>query len=201
MSKVEPLRGRGPNILLIMADQHRADWMGCAGAHWVQTPNLDALASRGLRFSRAATNSPVCAPARSALASGRRCGAVGVTDNADLYPYRTVPTHYQALRAAGYWVGCVGKTDLHKKDHFEGRLGNQPIMHHLGFTHPYETEGKQSAARFSDGPHCPYQHHLAERGWADAFQQDYERRSHVLCADDSVLPHDALHDAVIGDRA
>ncbi|MCX7015710.1 MAG: sulfatase-like hydrolase/transferase, partial [Candidatus Sumerlaeota bacterium] len=49
--------------------------------------------------------------------------------------------------------------------------------------------------------HCPYQHHLAERGLAEAFQQDYARRSHELCADDSVLPLDAFHDAFIGERA
>jgi len=42
-----------------MADQHRYDWMGCAGLEQVRTPNLDALAAKGVRFSQATCNSPL----------------------------------------------------------------------------------------------------------------------------------------------
>ncbi|MGD8239744.1 MAG: sulfatase-like hydrolase/transferase [Armatimonadota bacterium] len=200
--KVEPIRGQGPNILMVMSDQHRADWMGCAGADWVQTPNLDALAQRGVRFANAICNSPVCAPSRAALASGLRCSDVGVLGNSHLYPYH-VPTYYQALRLAGYRVGCVGKTDLHKRDHWEGRNGDRPLMYHFGFTDPTETEGKQSAARDYGKPVCPYQHYLTERGLFETFAQDYASRGkHPACyAADSALPLEAFHDAWIGQRA
>ena len=53
-----------PNILLIMSDQQRWDYLGCYGADFVATPNLDRLAARGMRFENAFTNAPVCAPSR-----------------------------------------------------------------------------------------------------------------------------------------
>lgn len=202
-SGVRQIRNDGPNVLMVMADQHRGDWIGCAGAEWVYTPNLDALAERGTRFTRAVCNSPLCAPSRAALASGRRCSDVGVMTNAHLYPY-DVPTYYQHLRAAGYRVGCVGKTDLHKKDHWEGVHGDRPLMYHLGFTDPTETEGKMSAGRtWDDGPVCPYQHYLTERGLFERFREDYARRGRepVYYAADSVLPAEAFHDEWIGRTA
>ena len=59
-----------PNILFIMDDQHRFDYMGCAGADFVRTPNIDRLAKQGVHFTQCTTNCPVCAPSRIALASG-----------------------------------------------------------------------------------------------------------------------------------
>ncbi len=196
---VDFIRAGGPNILMVMSDQHRADWLGCAGASWVSTPNIDALAERGVRFSRAVCNSPLCAPSRSALASGLRCSSVRVLANSDLYPLE-IPTYYQLLRAAGYRVGCVGKTDLHKRDHWEGANGDRPIMYHLGFTDPMETEGKQSAARYALGAVCPYTRHLVERGLAQAFHDDYHSRGY-LPGRSSVLPLDAYHDDFVGRKA
>ena len=58
-----------PNILFIMADQFRTDFLGAAGADFVRTPNLDRMAARGVRFSNCITSSPICAPARIALAA------------------------------------------------------------------------------------------------------------------------------------
>lgn len=199
MDEDDFVRAGGPNILMVMSDQHRADWLGCAGAGWVRTPNIDALAKRGVRFSRAVCNSPLCAPSRSALASGLRCSSVRVLANSDLYPLE-IPTYYQLLRAAGYRVGCVGKTDLHKRDHWEGANGDRPIMYHLGFTDPTETEGKQSAARYAPGAVCPYTRHLVERGLAQTFHDDYRSRGY-LPGRDSVLPLDAYHDDFVGRKA
>ena len=54
-----------PNIVLIMSDQHNPHAMGCAGNPIVQTPNLDALARRGVRFGNAYCPYPLCAPSRS----------------------------------------------------------------------------------------------------------------------------------------
>ena len=194
---VKPIRNDGPNVLMVMADQHRSDWMGCAGAEWVHTPHLDALAERGTRFTRAACNSPLCAPSRATLASGRRCSDIGVMNNGHLFPY-DVPTYYQHLRAAGYRVGCVGKTDLHKIDHWEGVHGDRPLMQHLGFTDATETEGKMSAGQmWDDGPVCPYQHYLAKRGLLERFVEDYShtrKGQPTWYAADSVLPAEAFHD-------
>ena len=58
------------NLLILMSDEHRRDAMGCMGHPLVQTPHLDALAARGTRFTNAYTPSPMCVPARAALACG-----------------------------------------------------------------------------------------------------------------------------------
>ncbi|KAG1242572.1 hypothetical protein G6F65_022952 [Rhizopus arrhizus] len=62
------IRGAGmgtvQNVLFIMADQLRADHLSCYGHPYLQTPSLDALAARGVRFDRAFVNSGVCGPTR-----------------------------------------------------------------------------------------------------------------------------------------
>lgn len=59
-----------PNILIFMPDQQRADCVGCFGNPLIQTPNIDALASRGIRFDNAWANHPVCSPSRVNLMTG-----------------------------------------------------------------------------------------------------------------------------------
>ncbi len=59
-----------PNILVIFADQMRADAMGCAGHPAVRTPNLDRLAAEGVRFTNAYTPDPICVPARATFTTG-----------------------------------------------------------------------------------------------------------------------------------
>ncbi len=59
-----------PNVLLITADQMRADAMGCAGNPVIRTPNLDALAASEVLFRRAQTPCPICVPARASITTG-----------------------------------------------------------------------------------------------------------------------------------
>ena len=59
------------NVVVIMSDEHNPKIMGCAGHPIISTPNLDALAARGTRFTSAYTTSPVCVPARAAFALGK----------------------------------------------------------------------------------------------------------------------------------
>ncbi|MCH2099876.1 MAG: sulfatase-like hydrolase/transferase, partial [Pseudomonadales bacterium] len=61
---------RRPNILLFMPDQLRADALGCFGNSLAQTPNVDRLAARGVRFTDAWVNHPVCSPSRVSLMTG-----------------------------------------------------------------------------------------------------------------------------------
>lgn len=60
-----------PNVLILFSDEHRRDAAGCYGHPMVQTPHLDRLAEAGTRFTRAYTPSPICVPARAALATGQ----------------------------------------------------------------------------------------------------------------------------------
>jgi choline-sulfatase len=192
-----------PNILLIMDDQHRHDFLGCAGASFLRTPHLDALAARGVRFTQCTVNAPVCAPSRIALASGLQPARMGSLDNQSFLP-RRVPTYYQHFRDHGYRVGCVGKVDLAKPDPYNGRYGDRPCLFSWGFTHPEECEGKMHAAS-SPTPLGPYTYYLQERGLFHVFRADYQSRARNgwirNSLHDSVLPADAYEDAYVGRRA
>lgn len=107
-----PLRSSGktsrPNILLLMADQMRADCVGAYGNRTVKTPHLDALAAQGSRFDCAYASTPTCTPARSALLTGLspwHHGMLGMTLMAAEYPLE-MP---RALAQAGYYTTVIGK--------------------------------------------------------------------------------------------
>lgn len=191
-----------PNILFIMTDQHRFDYLGCMGAGFVRTPHLDALADKGMVFENCFTNAPLCTPARISLASGLHPGRLGALTNSSYLPLRT-PTYYQRLRDFDFRVGCVGKLDLAKPDPYNGRNGDRPRTYGLGFTHPVECEGKFHAGRLKY-PHGPYTYYLEQKGLLDAFCDDYigrKKEGWVNAAHDSVLPTEDYEDAYIGSRA
>ena len=134
-----------PNLLVILDDQHRHDYLRCAGAGFLRTPNLDRLAQRGVRFTRCYTTAPVCAPARISLATGLAAHRFGGRDNSVFLPL-SHRTYYQRLPDAGYRVGCVGKLDLAKPDQYNSD-GARPACFSWGFTHPEECEGKMHAGQ------------------------------------------------------
>lgn len=101
------------NVLILLSDEQSAGVLSCAGHPWVRTPNLDALAARGTRFTNAFTPSPICVPARASLATGRWVHDIGYWDNATGYDGR-VRGWGQALLDAGHRVESIGK--LHYRD-------------------------------------------------------------------------------------
>lgn len=195
------------NILFIMADQYRYDYLGSAGASFVRTPNLDRLAEQGTRFAQCTTNCPVCVPARIGLATGWQPFHAGILNNGFGFSPYGIPMYYQRLRDYGYRVSCVGKLHLGGFGPL-GRNGDRPCAFQQGFTHPLECEGK-IAAGGSPTPFGPYTHYLRELGLLDAFHRDYqERRAQAwsrqawsLPARDSVLPTEAFEDVFIGRKA
>lgn len=96
------------NLLIIMSDEHNPKVMGCAGHPDVLTPHLDALAAGGTRFTNASCASPICVPARAALATGRNIFETGYWDNVDAYDGR-IPSWHHLLREAGHDVVSIGK--------------------------------------------------------------------------------------------
>ena len=70
-----------PNVLFIITDQQRSDHAGFMGNEIVQTPNLDAIAARGMVFDNAWVANPVCMPNRSTIMTGRMPSAHGVIFN------------------------------------------------------------------------------------------------------------------------
>jgi arylsulfatase A-like enzyme len=102
---------RKPNILIIQPDQHRGDYLGCAGHPTVQTPNLDKLAAEGIRFSKAASASPVCCPFRATMQTGLYIHEHGVVDNGITldYDFKGIAEFFVEK---GYATGYIGKWHL-----------------------------------------------------------------------------------------
>ncbi|HEY8476156.1 MAG TPA: sulfatase-like hydrolase/transferase [Chloroflexota bacterium] len=96
------------NLLFIMSDQHNPRMMGCAGHPVVQTPNLDALAARGVRFTNAYVNCPICVPARASFATGRYVHQIRYWDNGMPYDGRW-PSWGHRLVQQGHHVTTIGK--------------------------------------------------------------------------------------------
>ncbi|MEM7438910.1 MAG: sulfatase-like hydrolase/transferase [Pseudomonadota bacterium] len=101
------------NLVVILSDEHQARAMGCAGHPFVKTPNLDALAARGTRFTNCVTPSPICVPARAAFATGKYPHQIGLWDNA--MPYVGDPESWgHVLQRAGVPCTSIGK--LHYRE-------------------------------------------------------------------------------------
>ena len=165
---------RTPNIVVVMADQHRADMMGCAGDPGVLTPNLDRLAAEGVRFSRVSCQGPLCMPARASFMTERYVRDHGVYTNwAEIDS--DSPTYVWALREAGYHTTLLGKAHLYRDEVYEIRHTDDLAgrLHALGFSEVRETGDK-----FSESTPNRYTDHLAARGLLDAYTQHIRDRSY-----------------------
>ena len=110
-----------PNVIIIMTDDQGYGDLSCMGATDFKTPNIDAVAEDGIRFSSMYSASPVCSPSRASLLTGRYPGNAGV--RAILAGHRrasgltpSVPTIATALKKLGYATGIMGKWHLGLKD-------------------------------------------------------------------------------------
>jgi arylsulfatase A-like enzyme len=160
------------NILFIMCDQLRWDYLSCAGHPKLQTPNIDALAARGVRFTRAYVQSPVCGASRMSFYTGRYVQSHGASWNG--VPLKVGEmTLGDYLRPLGLRTALVGKT--HMKADKEGmeRLGIDPDsiigvrVAECGFD-PYERDDGLHAVG-PDGRYDPqlprYNDYLTEKGY------------------------------------
>lgn len=132
-----------PNILLIMADQFRADCLGIAKHPDVKTPYLDTLAAKGVLFDRAYTACPSCIPARAALHTGmnqKHHKRVGYKDG---IPWRYEHTMAEELSKAGYYTQCVGKMHVYPTRNY---LGFHNVELHDGYLH----YARQSSVPYKD---------------------------------------------------
>ena len=96
------------NVLFLFSDEHRRDALGCHGHPLVKTPNLDRLAATGTRFTQAYTTSPICVPARAAMACGQYVHETRCWSNAQAYQGQP-PSWGHALQAGGMRVDSIGK--------------------------------------------------------------------------------------------
>jgi len=104
-----------PNIVFILTDDHRWDFMSRAGHPVVKTPSLDRLASEGMLFSNAFVTSALCSPSRASFLTGLYAHTHGVQNN--LTPWRDESvTFLELFKQAGYDTAFIGKW------HMPGRL-------------------------------------------------------------------------------
>ena len=108
-----------PNILFVMADQLAPHFTSTYGHPLVQTPHLDDLAERGVRFDAAYSNSPLCAPARFSMMAGQSITKIGAYDNASEFPSQ-IPTFAHYLRLMGYRTCLSGKMHFVGPDQLHG---------------------------------------------------------------------------------
>ncbi|WP_420638358.1 sulfatase [Candidatus Poriferisocius sp.] len=188
--------GLRPNVLLLMTDQQRWDSLGCVGG-WVDTPNLDRIASRGVRFSHCVTTSPICVPARVSLATGHYPHNFGVWGHVDYTLDPTTPTWMQAVRDAGYRTSVFGKTHLHA--HVGDLREKEHLLHAYGLDDVDEIAGPRLSATVMSHMTARW----AELGLLDAYRADVEDRmtTKPWVVRPSPLPLEEYADVYVGRRA
>ncbi len=166
------MKGRIRNILFIMCDQLRWDYLSCYGHPCLRTPHIDSLAVRGVRFTRAYVQSPVCGPARMSFYTGRYVQSHGASWNG--FPLKVGEmTMGDYLRPLGLDAVLIGKTHMEADSEGMQRLGIDPNsvigvrVAECGFD-PYERDDGLHAIG-PDGRYDPrlprYNRYLNERGY------------------------------------
>ncbi len=141
-----------PNILWLTSEDHGPE-MGCYGDPLARTPNVDALAAKGMMFKRAWSVAPVCAPARSAIISGIYPSSSGGIHMRSMVPMPNGTKMYpQILREAGYYCTNNSKTDYNlrevgrtwdessNKAHWKNRGDNRPFFAVFNSTKSHESQ-------------------------------------------------------------
>lgn len=103
---------RRPNIIFIITDDQRADWLGVAGHPTLQTPHIDRLAEEGALFTNFYTTTPLCSPSRASFLTGQYPHTHGVLNNDKLgldVISHTLMTFPRRLREEGYETAFIGK--------------------------------------------------------------------------------------------
>lgn len=99
-----------PNVLFIVSDDLN-NVLGCYGDKQIQTPNIDKLAARGVKFERAYCAFPLCGPSRNSMLTGLYPNSTGIIANGQIFR-QTIPTQLslpQAFRQQGYFATRIGK--------------------------------------------------------------------------------------------
>jgi len=128
-----------PNLLVVVTDDQRFDQLGAAGHPVLQTPVMDDLARRGVRFENAFVTTPICAASRATMMTGRREGRHGYTfGKPSMGEQLAQESYFARLRGAGYRTGFVGKWGVRFEKGLRGGLFDSCKLP----GQPYRVEGK-----------------------------------------------------------
>ena len=161
-----------PNILFIMYDQLRFDYLSCAGHPHLHTPHFDRVAARGVRFSNAYVQSPICGASRMSTYTGRYVSSHGAAWNG--YPLRVgEQTMGDHLRRAGMECWLIGKTHMRADTEGMARLGLSPDsvigarQAECGFDIWQRDDGlwAEGPDGFYDTQRSPYNEYLKAKGY------------------------------------
>ena len=160
-----------PNVIYIYLDDMGYGELGSYGQQKIKTPNLDKLASEGMRFTRHYSSAPVCAPARACLMTGKHTGHSYIRGNYELGGFEdsteggqmplpeNTPTIAKLMQGAGYTTGAIGKWGL-------GMHDNTGNPNEQGFDYFYGYYCQKQAHNF-------YPTHLWENGKWDSLRNPY----------------------------
>ncbi|WP_417419432.1 sulfatase, partial [Hoeflea sp.] len=179
---------RAPNILFLLPDQLRHDFLGCYGANFLRTPAIDGLAAQGTRFETAISPSPICVPARASMLTGQPAHETGIMNNASwLRPDRRemgIATWPERLAAHGYHTAAIGKMHFYPWDISEG------------FQHRVIAEDKRHIHVRDD-----YHHALKAEGYDKLHGRDMELYAETKGAAINPLPDHLNVDRWVAHRA
>ena len=196
---VEVAPARRPNILLIYTDDHASHALSAYGSVLNHTPNLDRIATGGMRFAQSFVGNSICAPARATVLTGKHSHANGVTDNGKVFD-GAQSTFPKLLQGAGYRTALIGKWHLKSDptgfDHWEVLHGQGPYYNpkmktpegdrrHVGYTTDVVTDLALEWLAAERGGEEPFllmvQHKAPHREWAPG-------PGHLTMFDDGDLP-------------
>ncbi|NKB71688.1 MAG: sulfatase-like hydrolase/transferase [Candidatus Latescibacteria bacterium] len=172
-----------PNILFVLTDQQRPDWLEMNPQLSLRTPYLRRLAERGAWYQNAVCPSPLCVPSRACLSSGNEYDRCGVrSNNAPYHPEQT-PYQRRLREEAGYWVMGCGKFHTGLNTDADGEfiwgLDGSAAAATWGYDQALFNAGKNQAVLMmekSGRPRDAYMTFLQQRGEAQIHIDDYVRR-------------------------
>ena len=195
-----------PNVLIIKSDQHNARCLGVNGHRQVRTPHLDALASRGVNFTRAFVQNPICTPSRMCYLTGQYVhnhGIFGLSGNERVPD--GLPSLFSTFKAAGYRTGIVGHVhvdgswlqphcDLYRDLHDEARPGDTPYDRYLakkGLQHLRDDGAYRGRSQILDA--CPSELEFEDTNEGYCLQSFYDLLEGTADGQPFLFQLDPLH--------
>ena len=170
-----------PNILWLVCEDSNVNWIGCYGNPEAKTPNIDAFAKQGFRYTHAYASAPVCAAQRSTWITGINSLSMGTHPMRSRYPipHDLIKYYPDSLRQAGYFTANHLKTDYNiggrpdgscwdsnKPNAWELRKPGQPFFQVINFNESHEShaQGDVTGTRHSPGEVTLSKYHPDEMG-------------------------------------